>query len=151
MFIVSFNLFPMSKLCFSTAANATVEKSTDRLSHRVRTISLSRNESKVSIIREPYVSDGTRGFQFQRSIPAPSETVKKDGSKTEDDDDDLFDSNEDDLCAEDGSGDNYHQEENEKVGSTIRITSAGPAGEASAVGTNATEPTKKAVDSCGDA
>ncbi|XP_075252994.1 cold shock domain-containing protein E1-like isoform X3 [Convolutriloba macropyga] len=137
----------------STAA-APADKSTDRLSHRVRTISLSRNDSKVSIIREPYVSDGSKGFQFQRSVPASvGDSVRKD--TLDEEDDDLFASNEDDLCAEDGSGDNYHQDESEVKSNSIRITSA-PSVITSvdnmnnASATSADIATNK-VDSCGDA
>jgi len=141
----------------STAANAPVEKSTDRLSHRVRTISLSRNDSKVSIIREPYVSDGTKGFQFQRSIPATgAEGARKD--TLDEEDDDLFgssNSNEDDLCAnEDGSGDNHHQDDTETKVSAIRVTSApgaAPEGDTSAPAAIASDGPAKQIDSCGDA
>jgi cold shock CspA family protein len=106
----------------STTANTSVDKTTDRLSHRVRTISLNNPETKVAIIREPYTSDGSRGFQFQRTTTEPC----KKPSDYEDDEDDLFSNNlDDEICGEDGSGDYNHRDDEKTCRLDEKIKSCG--------------------------
>ena len=125
----------------------------------------------MSIIREPFVSDGTKGFQFQRTTVhnnANDEDKKRD-SLGDDDEDDLFGTNvEEELCGEDGSGDFNHHAEDSLVssGATGALPSDGavkPGGDAGASavlqGANdaaallppgAVEESAGKIDSCGD-